>query len=81
MTRRERAQSESGNVAKRIVKLHSKLELAAKGGLSNVPMQDAETRFHFTHPEKRKAGEKLVLRGMTQTLTASQSTRRLYPTL
>lgn len=65
MTRRERAQSESGNVANRIVKLHSKLEMAAKGSLSNVPMQDPETRFHFAHPEKRKPGEKLVLRGMT----------------
>ena len=79
MTRRERAQSESGNVAKRIVKLHSKLELAAKGGLSNVPMQDAETRFHFTHPEKRKAGEKLVLRGMTTNPHGKSNTKAPHP--
>lgn len=50
--RRQRAQAEAKNTIKRVSKLHKKLELTAKGGISLVPPQDAETRFHFTNPEK-----------------------------
>lgn len=50
--RRQRAQAEVKNTIKRVSKLHKKLELTAKGGISLVPPQDPETRFHFTNPEK-----------------------------
>eukprot|EP00331_Platyophrya_macrostoma_P008996 CAMPEP_0176420250 /NCGR_PEP_ID=MMETSP0127-20121128/8504_1 /TAXON_ID=938130 /ORGANISM="Platyophrya macrostoma, Strain WH" /LENGTH=216 /DNA_ID=CAMNT_0017800829 /DNA_START=32 /DNA_END=682 /DNA_ORIENTATION=+ len=59
--RRERAKDEVGNVQARLVKLNKKLHLCVKGGISKVPSQDPETRFHFTQPEKRKSGERLVL--------------------
>ena len=59
--RRERAEAARPLVTKRIERLKGKLDLCAKGVVSRVPMEDPETRFHFTHPELRKPGEKLVL--------------------
>lgn len=50
--RRQRAKAESKNTIKRVSKLHKKLELTAKGGISLIPPQEPETRFHFTNPEK-----------------------------
>lgn len=50
--RRQRAQAEAKNTLKRVSKLHKKLELTAKGGISLIPPQEPETRFHFTNPEK-----------------------------
>lgn len=50
--RRQRAQAEVKNTVKRVSKLHQKLRLTAKGGISLVPPQDPESRFHFTNPEK-----------------------------
>lgn len=50
--RRQRAQAEQHNTVKRVSKLNKKLKLTAKGGISLVPPQDPETRFHFTNPEK-----------------------------
>ncbi|CUG87799.1 Hypothetical protein, putative [Bodo saltans] len=64
MHRRERAKDEAPQVAVRLQKLNVKLGLCANGGLSKVPIQDPETRFHFKQPE-RKAGERLVLSGMS----------------
>nr|CCC92861.1 conserved hypothetical protein [Trypanosoma congolense IL3000] len=49
--RRQRAQLEAATVAKRIGRLNKKLKLAATGGLSNVPLQDPEKRFHFVNPQ------------------------------
>jgi hypothetical protein len=63
MHRRERAKDEAPQVAVRLQRLNVKLGLCANGGLSQVPVQDPETRFHFKQPE-RKAGERLVLGGM-----------------
>lgn len=65
LNRRERAKDEVGNVLARVEKLNTKLGLCAKGGISKVPIQDPETRFHFTNPGKRKPGEKLELSGLT----------------
>lgn len=50
--RRQRAKAEAKNTIKRVSKLHKKLELTAKGGISLVPPQEPESRFHFTNPEK-----------------------------
>ncbi|RNF02193.1 hypothetical protein TraAM80_06606 [Trypanosoma rangeli] len=49
--RRQRAQEVASVVEKRVGRLHGKLRLAAEGGLSAVPMEDPETRFHFVNPE------------------------------
>ncbi|CBH14342.1 hypothetical protein, conserved [Trypanosoma brucei gambiense DAL972] len=49
--RRQRAQLEAATVSKRIGRLNGKLKLAAEGGLSEVPLQDPETRFHFVNPQ------------------------------
>ncbi|ORC85436.1 uncharacterized protein TM35_000351800 [Trypanosoma theileri] len=48
--RRQRAQGVASAVAKRVERLAGKLHLAAHGGLSAVPMEDPETRFHFVNP-------------------------------
>ena len=63
MHKRQRAADEAGNVAARVDKLNNKLDLVVQGGLSNVPMEDPETRFHFAAPaaEVRKPGERLKL--------------------
>lgn len=50
--RRQRAQAEVKNTVKRVSKLHHKLKLTAKGGISLVPPQEPEKRFHFTNPDK-----------------------------
>eukprot|EP00796_Vickermania_ingenoplastis_P009083 gene9083-6376_t len=50
--RRQRAQAEAHNTVKRVSRLNKKLKLTAHGGISLVPPQDPETRFHFTNPEK-----------------------------
>lgn len=50
--RRQRAQAELHNTVKRVSRLNKKLKLTAKGGISLVPPQDPEKRFHFTNPEK-----------------------------
>lgn len=49
--RRQKAKEESTNTVKRIKQLHRKLELTAKGGISAVPPQEPERRFHFLNPE------------------------------
>ncbi|KAH9601521.1 hypothetical protein LSM04_003265 [Trypanosoma melophagium] len=48
--RRQRAQGVAAAVAQRVGRLAGKLQLAAHGGLSAVPMEDPETRFHFVNP-------------------------------
>lgn len=50
MHRRERAKAERGSTTKRIQQLHHKLELTVRGGISAVPPQEPETRFHFLNP-------------------------------
>jgi hypothetical protein len=64
MHRRERASDEAPKVAERLERLNKKLGLCAVGGMSKVPAQDPETRFHFKQPEKRKPGDRLVLSGL-----------------
>ncbi|RNF20280.1 uncharacterized protein Tco025E_03852 [Trypanosoma conorhini] len=49
--KRQRAQEVAAVVEKRVGRLNDKLRLAAQGGLSAVPMEDPETRFHFVNPE------------------------------
>ncbi|KPI84395.1 hypothetical protein ABL78_6556 [Leptomonas seymouri] len=49
--RRLKAKEEAGNTVKRITQLHKKLELTIKGGISAVPPQEPEKRFHFLNPE------------------------------
>ncbi|KPA75524.1 hypothetical protein ABB37_08416 [Leptomonas pyrrhocoris] len=49
--RRQKAKEESTNTVKRITQLHKKLELTIKGGISAVPPQEPEKRFHFLNPE------------------------------
>ncbi|CCW64841.1 unnamed protein product [Phytomonas sp. EM1] len=49
--RRQRAEAEREHTAERLRKLHHKLVLTAKGGISAIPPQDPETRFHFLNPE------------------------------
>lgn len=65
MHKRLRAVDEADNVAARIEGLNDKLDLAVQGGLSKVPMQAPETRFHFAAPQledvARKKGERLFL--------------------
>ena len=63
MHKRQRAADEACNVATRVEKLSGKLDLVVQGGLSTVPMEDPETRFHFAAPpaEARKVGERLKL--------------------
>ncbi|KAG5486579.1 hypothetical protein CUR178_07946 [Leishmania enriettii] len=51
MHRRQRAQAEATNTVKRIRQLNKKLELTVKGGISVVPPQEPEKRFHFLNPE------------------------------
>ncbi|GET85655.1 hypothetical protein, conserved [Leishmania tarentolae] len=51
MHRRQRAQAEATNTVKRIRQLNKKLELTVKGGISAVPPQEPEKRFHFLNPE------------------------------
>ncbi|CAJ1016344.1 hypothetical protein Q4I32_000941 [Leishmania shawi] len=51
MHRRQRAQAEAMNTVKRIRQLSKKLELTVKGGISAVPPQEPEKRFHFLNPE------------------------------
>ncbi|KAH8604092.1 hypothetical protein ERJ75_001751700 [Trypanosoma vivax] len=48
--RRQRAQLLKEAVEQRLDRLNAKLQLAATGGLSEVPHQDPETRFHFVNP-------------------------------
>ncbi|TPP51470.1 hypothetical protein CGC21_2690 [Leishmania donovani] len=50
MHRRQRAQAEATNTVKRIRLLNKKLELTVKGGISAVPPQEPEKRFHFLNP-------------------------------
>lgn len=49
--RRQKAKEEAANTVKRIKQLHKKLELTVKGGISAVPPQEPEKRFHFLNPE------------------------------
>lgn len=49
--RRQKAKEEAVNTVKRIKQLHRKLELTIKGGISAVPPQEPEKRFHFLNPE------------------------------
>ncbi|CCW67570.1 unnamed protein product [Phytomonas sp. Hart1] len=49
--RRQRAEAERERTAARIRGLHHKLELTSKGGISAVPPQEPETRFHFLNPD------------------------------
>jgi hypothetical protein len=67
MHKRLRAEDEAPLVAARLEKLNSKLDLVVHGGLSKVPMQDPETRFHFAAPsaDTRKQGERLQLQPLT----------------
>jgi hypothetical protein len=69
MHKRQRAEDEAPLVAARLAKLNGKLDLVVRGGLSAVPMQDPETRFHFSAPvpeeSSRKAGERLQLKPMS----------------
>ncbi|KAG5511645.1 hypothetical protein JKF63_07242 [Porcisia hertigi] len=51
MHRRQRSQEEATNTLKRIRQLNKKLELTVKGGISAVPPQEPERRFHFLNPE------------------------------
>ncbi|KAG5487483.1 hypothetical protein LSCM1_07438 [Leishmania martiniquensis] len=51
MHRRQRALAEATNTVKRIHQLHRKLELTIKGGISAIPPQEPERRFHFLNPE------------------------------
>lgn len=50
MHRRQRAQAEATNTVKRICLLNKKLKLTVKGGISAVPPQEPEKRFHFLNP-------------------------------
>ncbi|KEG13389.1 hypothetical protein DQ04_01031020 [Trypanosoma grayi] len=52
--KRQRAQQVAAAVLKRVDRLNGKLHLAAEGGLSAVPMEDPEVRFHFVNPEMDK---------------------------
>lgn len=78
MHRRERAQDEAPQVAARLQRLNVKLGLCANGGLSKVPVQDPETRFHFKQPE-RKTGERLVLGGMKTNPRGKTDTAAPHP--
>lgn len=49
--RRQKAKEESVNTVKRIKQLNHKLALTVKGGISAVPPQEPERRFHFLNPE------------------------------
>lgn len=79
MHRRERAQDEAPKVAQRLVKLNDKLTLCAEGGISAVPPQELETRFHFKQPEKRKAGERLELASMKTNPRGKTDTTAPHP--
>lgn len=49
--RRQKAADEAKNVQRRIKQLHKKLKVTIQGGISNVPPQEPEKRFHFLNPE------------------------------
>ncbi|KAK7202059.1 hypothetical protein NESM_000274500 [Novymonas esmeraldas] len=51
MHRRQQAREEATNTVKRLRQLNRKLGLTAKGGISAVPPQEPERRFHFLNPE------------------------------
>lgn len=79
LNRRERAKDEVGNVQARLVKLNHKLHLCVKGGISKVPPQEPETRFHFTKPETRKSGERLVLAAPSTNLRGKSDVDAPHP--
>eukprot|EP00658_Telonema_sp_P-2_P052475 TRINITY_DN406_c0_g1_i5.p1 TRINITY_DN406_c0_g1~~TRINITY_DN406_c0_g1_i5.p1 ORF type:complete len:199 (+),score=65.73 TRINITY_DN406_c0_g1_i5:212-808(+) len=64
MHRRIQATEESGNVLKKMARLNGKIRLVAKGGISQVPMEEPERRFHFSKPQ-HTTGERLKLEPLT----------------
>lgn len=64
MHRRLQATAEAGNVQKKLHRLNDKMKLVANGGISQVPTEEKETRFHFSKPHI-KAGERLKLAPLT----------------
>lgn len=75
--RRERAKDEIENVQARLAKLNKKLHISVKGGMSRVPPQDPETRFHFKQPEG--AGGRLVLPKMKTNPYGKTDTEAPHP--
>ncbi|EPY39446.1 hypothetical protein AGDE_04482, partial [Angomonas deanei] len=49
--RRIKAETEKKNTQRRLKNLNKKLHITSKGGISQVPTQDPERRFHFLNPE------------------------------
>jgi hypothetical protein len=64
MHRRLQATAEAGNVLKKMARLNGKIKLVANGGISQVPMEEPEKRFHFSKPQV-KTGERLKLDPLT----------------
>lgn len=62
--KRLRVADERKNLLRRVGQLNAKLKLVQKGGISKVPSEAPETRFHFSQPHVN-AKERLTLEPMT----------------
>eukprot|EP00758_Cryptobia_borreli_P007952 Tbor_TRINITY_DN5345_c0_g2::TRINITY_DN5345_c0_g2_i1::g.4333::m.4333 len=76
--RRQKAIEERPNVARKVHQLHKKLRLTAKGGISKVPPEEPESRFHFSKPSV-KAGERLELPAMVTNPYGKTDTEQPHP--
>ena len=76
--KRQRAMDEAANIAARLVGLNNKLQCTAQGGISKIPLEDPETRFHFRKVHNR-AGERLELEPMTTNPYGKSNTSAPHP--
>ena len=77
--KRLRVADERKNLLRRVGQLNAKLKLVQKGGISKVPAEAPETRFHFSQPTVN-AKERMVLTPMTTNAYGKSDPSAPHPT-
>eukprot|EP00744_Colponema_vietnamica_P003173 GILI01004900.1.p1 GENE.GILI01004900.1~~GILI01004900.1.p1 ORF type:complete len:233 (+),score=69.97 GILI01004900.1:67-699(+) len=77
--KRIRVADERRNVLKRVTQLNAKLKLVQKGGISKVPSEEPEKRFHFGQPVVN-AKERMTLPEMTTNPYGKSDASAPHPT-